>query len=138
VPAGVESASWAFPWQDQHGEAGYTVWGVFRSSTGYFGNSGQPFMVNFRVSDLDGALKRLRQAGAQVDARIEKTVGGRFGWLVDPDGRRVELREPAPIDWNRRQSCAAGVTDAPRASPAPASLVSTGRRWSPQFPSYRS
>ena len=96
VPADADSASWAFPWQDQHGEPGYTVWGVLRSSTSYFGNSGQTFMVNFRVNDLDGALKRLRDAGVQVDDRVEKTVEGRFGWFVDPDGRRVELWEPAP------------------------------------------
>jgi hypothetical protein len=50
VPADADSASWAFPWQDQHGEPGYTVWGVFRSSTSYFGNSGQTFMINFRVT----------------------------------------------------------------------------------------
>ena len=90
--------SWVFPWQDQHGEPGYTVWGVLRSSTSYFGNSGQTFMINFRVNDLDGALKRLRVAGVQVDDRVEKTVEGRFGWFVDPDGRRVELWEPARID----------------------------------------
>lgn len=97
VPADAESASWAFPWQDQNGKPGYTVWGVLRSSTSYFGNSGQPFMVNFRVSDLDGALKRLRQAGVQVDDRVEETVEGRFGWFTDPDGRRVELWEPAAL-----------------------------------------
>ena len=68
------------------------------SGAGLFGNSGQTFMVNFRVNDLDGALKRLRDAGVQVDERVEKTVEGRFGWFVDPDGRRVELWEPAPID----------------------------------------
>jgi predicted enzyme related to lactoylglutathione lyase len=95
VPADPDSASWAFQWRDRTGEDGYTVWGVFRASTGYFGNSGQPFMVSLRVSDLDGALKRLREAGAQVDGRVEKTVEGRFGWFVDPDGRRVELWEPA-------------------------------------------
>ena len=43
--------------------------GVFRSSTSYFGNSGQTFMINFRVSDLDGALKRLRHHDL-VDHRL--------------------------------------------------------------------
>lgn len=97
MPSDPETSSWAFPWQDLNGEPGYTIWGVFRSSTSYFGNSGQIFMVNLRVSDLDAALARLRAAGAQVDDRIEQTPEGRFGWFNDPDGRRVELWEPAPI-----------------------------------------
>lgn len=97
MPNDPSTASWAFPWQDASGEPGYTIWGVMRSSTAYFGNSGQMFMVNLRVSDLDAALARLRAAGAQVDDRIEETAEGRFGWFNDPDGRRVELWEPAPL-----------------------------------------
>lgn len=97
MPNDPNSASWAFPWQDARGEPGYTVWGVFRSSTSYFGSSGQIFMINLRVSNLDLALTRLRAAGAQVDDRVETTEEGRFGWFYDPDGRRVELWEPAPI-----------------------------------------
>lgn len=97
MPNDPGTASWAFPWQDANGEPGYTIWGVMRSSTGYFGNSGQMFMVNLRVSDLDAALARVRAAGAQVDERIEETAEGRFGWFNDPDGRRVELWEPAPL-----------------------------------------
>jgi predicted enzyme related to lactoylglutathione lyase len=97
MPTDPGSSSWAFPWRDVSGEPGYTVWGVFRSSTSYFGSSGQIFMINLRVSDLDAALARLRAAGAQVDDRVETTGEGRFGWFYDPDGRRVELWEPAPI-----------------------------------------
>ena len=89
----------AFPWLEREGGAkGYTVLGLHSASSEYFDPSTQPFMVNFRVSDLDGALKALRAAGAQVDDRIEKTIEGRFAWFIDPDGRRVELWEPAAID----------------------------------------
>ena len=51
-------------------------------------------MINFRVDDLDGMLKRLRNAGVQVEKEIEESEYGRFGWITDPDGNRVELWEP--------------------------------------------
>ena len=53
-------------------------------------------MVNFRVADLDSMLAQLREAGAEVDGRVEEQEFGRFGWAVDPEGNRFELWEPAP------------------------------------------
>lgn len=97
MPNDPETSAWAFPWKDLNGEAGYTVWGVMRASTSYFGNPSQIFMVNLRVSDLDAALARVKAAGAQVEDKIEETPEGRFGWFTDPDGRRVELWQPAAL-----------------------------------------
>jgi predicted enzyme related to lactoylglutathione lyase len=72
------------------------VWSPFRHDTDYFGASGQEYMVNYRVDDLDGMLERLRAAGAAVDDRVQEQEGiGRFGWAADPDGNRFELWEPA-------------------------------------------
>ena len=76
---------------------GPTVHSPFPADTDYFGPSGQGWMMNFRVSDLDAMLAQLRSAGADVDDRIETMDGiGRFGWAADPDGNRFELWEPAP------------------------------------------
>jgi predicted enzyme related to lactoylglutathione lyase len=72
----------------------FTVWSAFESGTEYFGNSGQAFMINLVVDDLDAALRNVKAGGAKVlDAREEEDFG-RFGWFVDPDGNRVELWEP--------------------------------------------
>jgi predicted enzyme related to lactoylglutathione lyase len=60
----------------------------------HFGSSGQPFMANFQVHDLDGLLARLGAAGVHIDPRREDFPYGRFAWIVDPDGNRVELWEP--------------------------------------------
>jgi predicted enzyme related to lactoylglutathione lyase len=51
-------------------------------------------MLNLRVRDLDAMLAQLREAGVEVEDRIEDLPEGRFGWFVDPDGNRVELWQP--------------------------------------------
>jgi glyoxylase I family protein len=76
--------------------AGTLVWGAFREDTDYFGPSGQQWMLNYRVDDLDAILERLRAAGVEVlDMREDQDGVGRFGWAVDPEGNRFELWEPA-------------------------------------------
>jgi predicted enzyme related to lactoylglutathione lyase len=71
-----------------------TVWSTFPADTSYFGSGPAPFMVNYRVRNLDAMLAQLRAAGAQVEDRIEEYDYGRFGWAVDPEGNRFELWEP--------------------------------------------
>jgi predicted enzyme related to lactoylglutathione lyase len=71
-----------------------TVWSAFPSDTTYFEPSTAPFMINYRVRDLDAMLRQLREAGVQVDDRVEDYDYGRFGWAVDPEGNRFELWEP--------------------------------------------
>jgi predicted enzyme related to lactoylglutathione lyase len=78
-------------------EAGPTVFAPFAIDTDYFGPSGQGWMMNFRVPDLDAMLAQLRAGGADVDEKVEVMDGiGRFGWASDPEGNRFELWEPAP------------------------------------------
>ena len=71
-----------------------TVWSIFPSDTDYFGSAGPPYMFNFRVRDLDAMLQQLREAGLAVDDRVEDYDYGKFGWVTDPEGNRVELWEP--------------------------------------------
>jgi len=75
---------------------GATVFATFESDTDYFGSRAQQAMLNFRVGDLDAMLAQLRAKGANVDAEAQEMEGvGRFGWVTDPEGNRVELWQPA-------------------------------------------
>jgi len=78
---------------------GYSVWGPFKADTDYMKPSTRDFMLNFRVDDLDAILARLKAAGVQqVDGIVDEPYG-RFAWILDPDGIKVELWQqigPAP------------------------------------------
>ena len=96
---GIESESWggfAFQWQDDPRSAtGTTIWSAFSDDTKYFQPSDKPFMINFRVADLDWLAAQLRAEGVEVDPpKIEESGFGKFGWVMDPEGNRVELWEP--------------------------------------------
>ncbi|MGW4489911.1 VOC family protein [Amycolatopsis sp. NPDC004368] len=84
---------------DEHGlweqQPGPTVFAQFEAGTDYFPRS-QQVMLNFRVRDLDAMLAQLRDKGAEVSADVQEMAGvGRFGWVADPEGNRVELWQPA-------------------------------------------
>ena len=85
---------WSTPEQpDLHGA---TVWSVFDAASKYFDPSTAPFMVNYRVESLQAVLDALRAEGCTVDAKTEESEFGKFGWVVDPDGNKIELWEPPP------------------------------------------
>jgi predicted enzyme related to lactoylglutathione lyase len=95
---GIEAEGWngfAFQWRDDpRAERGSTIWSVFPDSTKYLDPSDSPFMINFRVADLTSLLAELRAEGVQVDDKMEESEFGKFSWVMDPDGNRVELWEP--------------------------------------------
>jgi len=98
---GIEAEEWggiAFRWADDSSpeREGATVWSVFPDSSDYFAPSTARFMVNYRVSNLAAVLAALREEGCQVDERTEESELGKFGWVMDPEGNRVELWEPPP------------------------------------------
>jgi predicted enzyme related to lactoylglutathione lyase len=77
-------------------DAGPTVFATFEAETDYFGSRAQQTMLNFRVRDLDAMLAQLRTKGADVAEETQEMEGvGRFGWVTDPEGNRVELWQPA-------------------------------------------
>ncbi len=84
-----------FTWRETGGPAAWSVWGPFPESTDYFDPSPKPYMINYRVADLDALLERLRAASERVDDEVYESEDGRFGWVMDPEGGRVELWEPA-------------------------------------------
>lgn len=80
------------------GDAAYTVWGPFKADTTYFEPSDSTFMINFIVDDLDGILEKARMAGATLAGEPEAHEYGRFAWLIDPDGVKIELWQPPTTD----------------------------------------
>lgn len=90
---GVEAADWggvAF----EHPDRGAVVWTPFPSDTRNFEPSAAPFMINFIVDDLDGVLARAAERGVEPIGRQEADAFGRFAWLLDPAGVKIELWQP--------------------------------------------
>lgn len=79
---------------DGPASAGRTVFAHFPLDTAYFGPGAQPAMLNFRVDDLDALLAQLAAAGVRIDPQREEYDYGRFAWIWDPEGNRVELWQP--------------------------------------------
>ncbi len=75
---------------------GTTVFSMFKQETKYFEPSTNAFMFNLRVENLDWLLQTLRDEGVQVMEQTENMDGvGKFGWIIDPEGNKIELWEPA-------------------------------------------
>lgn len=95
---GLEVEEWggaAFRWaSDNPNGAGTTIWSPFKADTDYFAPSEASFMVNFRVADLHALLAALRAEGCDVQDKVEESEYGKFGWVLDPEGNKLELWEP--------------------------------------------
>ena len=76
--------------------AGMTVFAHFPHDTKYFGEGPQQSMVNFRVDDLDQLLEQLAAANVRIDPKRDDYAYGKFAWIWDPEGNRVELWQPLP------------------------------------------
>ena len=98
---GMDIQGWggmSFEWNraDGPGTDGMTVWSLFDEGSNYFAPSTQRFMVNYIVKDLHAVLAALRSEGCDVDAKTQESEYGKFGWVMDPEGNRLELWEPPP------------------------------------------
>jgi len=84
-----------FSWRDKDHpeETGHTAWAIFPTNTTYFGQSPSTLMINYRVANLDRMLEQLRKSGVTIE-KVEDSDFGRFAWIVDPEGNRIELWEP--------------------------------------------
>jgi phosphoglycerate dehydrogenase-like enzyme/predicted enzyme related to lactoylglutathione lyase len=83
-----------FWWKDANGNDCSTQWSPFKEDTGYFQPSEKPFMQNFRVTNLVALLQKLKEEGIESIGDIESYDYGKFGWIVDPEGNKIELWEP--------------------------------------------
>ncbi len=85
----------AFEWKDEvPAGTGMTAWSTFPMDTAYFGDGPQTAMINYRVDDLDDLLESLAAAGVWIDPKREDYGYGRFAWIKDCDGNRLELWQP--------------------------------------------
>jgi predicted enzyme related to lactoylglutathione lyase len=96
---GIPVEAWggaSFQWQSEGNPSGEgsTIWSVFEESNTYFEPSPARFMINYRVADLDALLAVLREEDCDVVTKTEDSDFGKFGWVMDPDGNRVELWQP--------------------------------------------
>lgn len=74
---------------------GLTLFTFFPETTNYFAPSNSSFMINFRVKDLSALAEQLKAEGVSLEGEIMEESYGKFGWVVDPEGNKIELWEPA-------------------------------------------
>lgn len=79
---------------DTANDGGLTVWHVAQKDSKWFAPSSSPFMINYRVDDLDALLMDLTANGVEVLKGPETAENGKFAWVLDPDGNKVELWQP--------------------------------------------
>ncbi|MEM7231062.1 MAG: VOC family protein [Planctomycetota bacterium] len=96
---GVDVQDWggaAFTWSDAEGKptGGMTVWCIAPEDGSQFEQSQASFMVNYRVDDLHALVAVLKEEGCNVLDKTEESEFGKFAWVVDPEGNKVELWEP--------------------------------------------
>lgn len=96
---GIDVQDWggtAFTWSDAEGRPmkGTTIWSVGAADGNHFAPSKSSFMVNYRVEDLTALLQALREEGCNVLEKTDDSEYGKFGWVMDPEGNKVELWQP--------------------------------------------
>src|SRR5262245_8279004 len=96
---GLQIEGWGgmvFHWNraDSPGDKGSTTWSVFPESSKYFDPSPARFMINYIVRDLAEVLAALRSEGCDVAPKSAENEYGKFGWVMDPEGNRIELWQP--------------------------------------------
>ncbi len=83
---------------DKADDKGLTVWCLAKRDSQWFSPSNASFMVNYRVDNLGEMLEQLKAAGVEVVQGPESHENGKFAWIMDPDGNKVELWEPMAWD----------------------------------------
>jgi len=96
IKAKAEAGGAMFHWRyaDDPEKAGMTIWSMFPQNTKYFGTGNQTQMLNYIVDDLDALLDALKTEGVAIDPKGEQQEYGKFAWITDPEGNRIELWEP--------------------------------------------
>ena len=96
---GIDVQDWggaAFTWTDADGTpvGGTTIWSIGSAQGDQFAPGTASFMVNYRVEDLRALVKVLREEGCNVLEKVDESEFGTFGWVIDPEGNKVELWQP--------------------------------------------
>ena len=98
---GIDVQPWggaAFSWAGDDGAptTGSTIWNIAAADSDDYAPGSAPFMINYRVADLDALLAALRAEGCNVLSKTDDSEYGKFGWVIDPEGNKVELWQPPP------------------------------------------
>lgn len=95
---GIKSGEYGGTFEWRHAEdekkKGFTAWSPFKEDTDYFLPAEKEFMINYRVNNLEKLLEVLKEEGVEVVGEMEVYDYGKFGWIMDPDGQKIELWEP--------------------------------------------
>jgi predicted enzyme related to lactoylglutathione lyase len=93
---GIDSEEWGvvFKWNIPENKEYYNVWSPFSATTKYFEPSEKPFMINFIVEDCFSLIESLKSEGILIVGEPEESEFGRFAWIMDPEGNKIELWEP--------------------------------------------
>lgn len=99
----IDYTDWGghFKWKEiDTGNIATTSWGIFKHDTKYMEPSKKDMMINYRVDNLEDLLKVLKEEGVQIVGEMEVHEYGKFGWIMDPDGNKIELWEPPKDESN--------------------------------------
>ena len=104
---GISLESWGgaiLNWtEDKVVDGGLTVWSTANADSKWFAPSESSFMINYRVDDMDELLEQLKQNGIEILKGPDTEENGKFAWIMDPDGNKIELWEPALMDEKDRE-----------------------------------
>jgi predicted enzyme related to lactoylglutathione lyase len=96
---GINSEDWGstFEWREKEdpSKEGSTAWSPFKDSSDYFEPSKKEFMINYRVENMEALLIELKKEGITIIGEQAQEGYGKFAWIMDPDGNKIELWEPA-------------------------------------------
>lgn len=91
-------------WEEDTAEDnGLTVWNVAKKESEWFSPSKASFMINYRVDDMEGMIRQLKEGGVEIFKGPESHENGKFAWIIDPDGNKVELWEPMLWDEKNKE-----------------------------------
>ena len=95
---GIETDQYGglFKWRDfdNKEQVCTTAWSPFAKDSKYYAPSEKDYMFNYRVENLEELLQTLKEEGVEIIGEIEEYEYGKFGWIMDPEGRKIELWEP--------------------------------------------
>lgn len=104
---GIKLEDWGgaiLNWQEDTAEdKGLTVWNVAKKDTQWFSPSDSSFMINYRVDDMAGMIEQLKAGGVEIFQGPESHENGKFAWIIDPEGNKVELWEPMLWDEKNKE-----------------------------------
>lgn len=90
----TDEYGYTFWWKDKNDNEASTQWSPFAADTNYFAPSQKQFMQNFRVQNFDSLFEKLKQEGVTIIGEPQSFDYGKFGWILDPEGNKIELWEP--------------------------------------------